>query len=113
MKELLSICLPAVFVLNLLMLIVLFIGWLTHANYYYKVVRNVPSEIIFLYVMPSSLVSFMGVLGYIVNQPDMFKGAALFSSMLFGFALLLVTMFFIVEGIVKIHNYFGEKRGRN
>lgn len=104
------------FVLNVSTLVVLFVGWLTHANYYYKLYETVDDIGIFLHSLFTGILGFMGIIGYFVDdrigRPSLFDGVITING-LYAVAIVVVIVLGHLQGyIMKIHQYFGEKRGR-
>ncbi|AFC21985.1 membrane protein [Cronobacter phage vB_CsaM_GAP32] len=102
------------YLLNASSVIVLFIGWLTHAGYYYKLMNKV-DEILFSALMITNLcVIFAGVIVYIIdNSYDKteFKMICMMNAFIVLCVLVCIVVKYVIGFVLKLHNYFGEKRG--
>lgn len=112
--ELISTILSVLFVMNASTLIILFVGWLTHADYYYKIHSFLTDVGLFVHCMLTSMITFIGLVGLLVNDTtkDLY-GAMIFANGLYFVAwLVFVIMIIVANYITNLHNYFGKKRGR-
>lgn len=104
------------FALNLSSLVVLSVGWLTHANYYYKFYEIVDEVGIFLHSLFTAILGFFGIIGYFLD--DRMRSPSLFDAIitingLYGVAIIVIVVLGYLYGyIMSIHQYFGAKRGR-
>lgn len=102
------------FVLNLSTLVVLFVGWLTHANYYYKLYETVDDVAIFVHSLFTAIFGFIGIIGYLVDdsKPRLFDAIISLNGLYVAAILLVIVLGYLQGYIMKVHNYFGNKRGR-
>ncbi len=109
--------LVTLFILNASSLVVIFVGWLTHANYYYKMLGD-PNDFdsgLFLYVH-SFITGTIGFVGVILYFTDDSKNSA-FNGILGANAIYILSIgilhvcFYTSIGIDKARQYFANKRG--
>lgn len=93
--------------------IIYFVGWLTHANYYYKIHKKFEPGFLFLHCVISVMIIIFSATGFLVgginNELYILSQVLLFgyTSILF-FVVILYTCY---EKIIKLRNYFADKRG--
>lgn len=104
-------------VLNASSLVVIFVGWLTHANYYYKMLGD-PNDFdsgLFLYVHSfiTGTIFFVGVILYFTDDS---KNSA-FNGILGANAIYLLSIgilqacYYVATAIDTARKYFANKRG--
>ena len=100
--------------MNASTLIILFVGWLTHANYYYKIHSSLTDVGLFVHSMLTSMITFIGGVGYLVNDTgkDLYGAMTFANGLYIGAWLIFFIMNVVGNYITNLHNYFGKKRGR-
>lgn len=107
--------LVALFLLNASSLVVLFVGWLTHANYFYYLKESTDDIGIYIHSVFAGIFTFMGTIGFFVDDsPHSIFIGMIGANGIYILAILIMFAFsYLGAYITRIHNYFGEKRGRN
>lgn len=105
--------LDTLFVLNATMLVVLFVGWLTHANYYYVIYKKIDDVGIFMYSVFTGILTFLGTIGYFFDASleSLYRAITMITGLWMLGVLLFVVLNYTYNYLMKVHEYFGNKRG--
>jgi hypothetical protein len=99
------------FVMGLSTVVIMSIGWLTCADYYFKIVKIGDGLPAFLTTIWSVVLLIMIVVGYFIVG-DLFI-APLYINMILWIIVILSTLCVVIfEYLAKCRQYFANKRGR-
>ena len=103
--------LVVLFIMSWCSIIILNIGWLTHANYYYKIYNTIDEFGIWVFNFIFGILSVIGSIAFFVSI-EFFCGVMMVNAMCWVSIVMLILINYMSMGISNIRNYFAKKRGR-
>jgi hypothetical protein len=102
----------AAYCVNLITAIVLSVGWLTCANYYFKVRLYIDEIGVGIFIMFVIIISFMLFCSSYSYNDTMSIGVLSTNALLIAAVSLLVLTNWLFNSVISLRSYFANKRGR-